>query len=281
MAHFSRRKPLGAVGAFLLVGLIAVALLADFIAPYDPISPVGPFLGGPSRAHPLGTDQLGRDMLSRIIFGARPSLYTAAIVVTSAITGGTLLGVFSGYLGGWFDLLIQRIVDGFLALPGLVLAMAVITVLGNQVVHDLPVSVAIALVINSIPGTSRVIRSTTLALKATPYVEAAHAIGCSGTRIVLRHIVPNVMSLVLVIASIQLGGVILAESSLAFLGLGIPPPTPTWGGMLSGQGARFLSVAPWMAIFPGVALSLAVLAFNLFGDALRDVLDPRLRGSGR
>jgi peptide/nickel transport system permease protein len=277
--RFARRKPLGAFGAIVLVVMVLMALFAGVIAPYDPVRSSEALLQGPSRAHVFGTDHLGRDMFSRIAWGAKPSLYTGLLVVTFSVTIGLLIGVSSGFWGGAYDLFVQRIVDGLMAIPGLVLAMAVVAVMGNRVWLSIPMSVVVALTVVMTPVTARVVRGAAIATRGNTYVEAARVLGCSERRIVFRHVVPNIMAPVIVVASIQLGGVILAESSLSFLGLGTPPPTPSWGAMLSGQGSRFFEIAPWLAIFPGIALSLAVLAFNLLGDALRDVLDPRLRGT--
>lgn len=278
VVRFARRKPLGAAGALVLLMMVFMALFAEVIVPFDPIRPSSAILQSPSADHLFGTDHLGRDVFSRIIWGARSSLYTGVLVVTATVVLGMLIGVVSAFLGGVFDLLVQRLVDGLMAFPGLLLALAVVAALGNRSWFSISLSVVIALSVGAIPGTSRVVRSAVLATKNNAYVEAARVVGCAERRIMVRHIIPNIMAPVIVIASVQLGGVILAESSLSFLGLGTPPPTPTWGGMLSGQGARYMEIAPWLAIFPGLALSLAVLAFNLFGDGLRDVLDPRLRG---
>jgi peptide/nickel transport system permease protein len=284
LTRFATHKPLGAAGAVVLTGLFLIAIFATSIAPYPENAVfVGPALEGPSNTHWFGTDNLGRDLLSRVLVGARPSLYTGLLVVTVGVTLGTLLGVTSAYAGGVFDIGVQRIVDGFMALPGLVLALAVVAVIpANESwsrIGGVHMPVAIALVVGSIPGTSRLIRSTALSLKQSAFVEAARTVGAGPGRIILRHIVPNVFAPAIVVASVQLGGVILAEASLSFLGLGAPPPDPTWGRTMSQEGRQFLEVAPWLAIFPGVAISLVVLAFNLLGDALRDVLDPRMRGT--
>jgi len=287
---FVRNKPLGAAGAFVLISMVIMALGAEWIAPYDPLTPdTTAGLDGPSLDHPAGTDQLGRDMLSRIIHGAKPSLYTGLMVVSIGSMIGMLLGATSAYLGGYFDLVVQRFVDAMLAFPGLVFAIAFLTIFSNgleiggfidlpAVWQSTPVMVVIALIILTIPTSSRVVRGATFGIINTQYVEAARAVGCSTTRIVLRHLIPNIFPVVIVIASVQLGNVILIESALSFLGLGLPPPNPSWGDMLS-RNRAFMETAPWLAIFPGIAISLAVLSFNLFGDALRDVLDPRLRGA--
>jgi peptide/nickel transport system permease protein len=229
-------------------------------------------------------------MLSRVIHGARPSLYTGVLVVSISAVLGLLVGVSSAYFGGNFDLLVQRLVDGLSAIPGLVFAMALLTVFSSGihiwklslplVWKTTPIAVVATLSVLSIPTTSRVVRSAALAIVANPYIEAAKSVGAGPIRILWHHLVPNVLAPLIVITSVQLGAVILIEASLSFLGLGIPPPYPSWGAMLQGNGRRFMEVAPWLAIFPGAAISLAVLGFNLFGDAMRDELDPRLRGTG-
>jgi peptide/nickel transport system permease protein len=274
---FARRKPLGAAGAIFLVLMVLAALLADVLAPYNPITPSATLLQAPTTAHLMGTDHLGRDVLSRILYGARPSLYTASLVVLLTICIGTGIGLLCGYVGGFADIAIQRIIDALMGFPALILTLAVVSALGQRVNYGISFSVAAALIVVSVPGNARVVRSVTLSQRAAQYVEAARVIGCKDRRIVLRHILPNLMAPIIVVASVQLGAVILAESSLSFLGYGTPPPTPTWGGMLSSSATRFMQQDPWLALFPGLALSLAVLSFNLFGDALRDVLDPRLR----
>jgi len=271
-----REKPLGTWGgAFVILILVVVAVGAPVIAPYDPNAQVADALfAPPSLAHPFGGDNNGRDVLSRVIYGARISLLVGLTSVALGTTVATLLGMVSGYLGGWIDIVIQRIVDSFMAFPGLVLLLLYVAVFGPGLQNTI---FAIALFLVFAP--SRVIRSATLGLTQNVYIDAARTLGASDLRILLRHILPNVMPIVIIIASIGVGGAILTEASLSFLGLGVPPPSVSWGYMLGGAGARasFLK-APWVAIFPGVALSLTVYAFNMFGDALRDVLDPRLRG---
>lgn len=287
---FAQQKPLGAAGAIVLVLMVILAVGADWIAPYDPIkTDTTVALDGPSLDHPFGTDQLGRDVFSRIIHGARTSLYTGLMVVAAASIIGMILGAASAYIGGYFDLVVQRFVDALLAFPGIVFALAFLTIFSSglhvwiidlpAVWQSTPLMIVIALTIIFIPGSSRIVRGATFAIINSQYVEAARAVGCTTPRIILRHLIPNIFPVVIVIASVQLGNVILIESSLSFLGLGLPPPNPSWGNMLQASGRQFMEIAPWLAIFPGIAISLAVLAFNLFGDALRDVLDPRLRGS--
>jgi ABC-type dipeptide/oligopeptide/nickel transport system permease subunit len=276
--RLARRKPLGAVSAVIILGLLAVALLAPLLAPRDPYAlnldqrglPIR--MQGPTAAFPLGTDPLGRDVLSRIIYGARVSLIVGFAAVLIGTGLGTFLGLVSGYWEGRLDYLIQRGVDTTMAVPGIVLALAVMSVLGQSLIN---IILVIALVIA--PGASRVVRGAVLAVKQATFVDAAQAMGASPGRIVARHVLPNVFAPILVVATVWLGNAIVIEAALSFLGLGTPPPTPTWGAMLSGEGRRNLETAPYLAIFPGMAISIVVLAFNMAGDALRDVLDPRLR----
>lgn len=272
--RFARRKPLGAVGACILGLYVVVALLAPAIAPHDPNAVRDEVvLVSPGREFIMGTDNFGRDVFSRVIYGARISLYVGLLSVGLGTTVGLVVGLASAYYGGRFDFMLQRVVDMFQSFPALILALAVVAALGASMNN---VAVAIAAV--TWPGASRVIRSGVLSLRQTTYVEAARALGCSNLRILARHILPNVMPIYIVLVTAYLGSAIITEASLSFLGLGTPPPTPSWGAMLSGAAQRYATVAPWMAIFPGIALSLAVFAFNFLGDALRDVLDPRLRG---
>ena len=273
-----RRKPLGAISAVILCGLIATAALAPLIAPYDPYRFNLNERGLPIRLQPpdtkffFGTDTHGRDVLSRIIYGARVSLIVGFLSVAIGTLAGTLIGLVSGYWEGSIDQALQRLVDTLMAFPGIVLALAVLSVFGQSLPN---VILVIGLVIA--PGASRVVRGTVLSVKHNIYVDAARAAGASSWRIILRHILPNVFAPILIIASVWLGNAIVIEAALSFLGLGTPPPTPTWGGMLSGEGRRSLETAPYLAIFPGLAISIVVLAFNMFGDAVRDLLDPRLR----
>jgi ABC-type dipeptide/oligopeptide/nickel transport system permease subunit len=255
-----------------------VALLAPLLAPRDPYAlnldqrglPIR--MQGPTAAFPLGTDPLGRDVLSRIIYGARVSLIVGFASVLIGTGLGTFLGLVSGYWEGRLDYVIQRGVDTTMAVPGIVLALAVMSVLGQSLIN---IILVIGLVIA--PGASRVVRGAVLAVKQATFVDAAQALGASPLRIVARHVLPNVFAPILVIATVWLGNAIVIEAALSFLGLGTPPPTPTWGAMLSGEGRRNLETAPYLAIFPGMAISIVVLAFNMLGDALRDLLDPRLR----
>src|SRR5215470_2470775 len=273
-----RRKPLGAVSALILCGLVVVAILAPVLAPYDPYKFNLNARGLPIRLQPpnakflCGTDPLGRDVLSRIVYGSRVSLIVGFASVAIGTLLGTLLGLVSGYWEGGADQVLQRAVDTIMALPGIVLALAVVSVLGQSLTN---IILVIGLVIA--PGASRVVRGTVLSIKQNTFIDAAYAAGATPWRIVLRHILPNAFAPILVIASVWLGNAIVIEAALSFLGLGTPPPTPTWGGMLSGEGRRNLETAPYLAIFPGLAISIVVLAFNMLGDALRDLLDPRLR----
>jgi peptide/nickel transport system permease protein len=265
--------PLGLFGAAIMVVFVFCAVFADFITIYSPTATdSGIRLLHPGAGHPLGADQMGRDIFSRIVYGARISL---AVGLGSTLLGsvfGVALGLASGYLGGWVDLAIQRVVDVLQAVPLLVLALVMAAALGPALDNTI-VAIAIPLV----PYTARVIRSNTLALREQPFVEAARAVGMSEFRIAVRHVLPNTIAPLIVIATAQLGAAILTEASLSFLGLGVPEPHPSWGRMLSESAAEYVRTAPWLVIFPGVAISLAVFGTNLFGDALRDILDPRLR----
>ena len=276
--RFAAAKPMGAAGAIIVALIVLAALFAPVVAPYDPYEsnlyenglPVR--LEGPSASFPLGTDAIGRDVFSRIIYGARISLVVGLGAVALGTLFGALMGLVSGYFSGKIDQVLQRIVDTLMAIPAIVLALAVITMLEPGLFN---IILVIAIVIA--PGTSRVVRGTVLAIKENVYIEAARSIGATGDRIVFRHILPNVVAPIIVIASIWVGNAIVIEAALSYLGLGTPPPTPTWGGMLALEGRRHLENAPWLALAPGAAISIAVLAVNMLGDALRDVLDPRLR----
>jgi peptide/nickel transport system permease protein len=271
---FCKRKPLGAVGAVLLLAFIVVAILAPALATHDPdLNNYRARVKPPSAEHWFGTDGFGRDIYSRVVYGARLSMYVGVLATLLGTTLGALAGLLSGFSGGRIDQFIQRCADVLFTLPGLVLAMAIVTMLGPSMLN-----VVIAIAIPRLPSTNRVIRSAVLAAKESLYVEASRAIGCRSWRIMLRHLLPNVTAPYIVIATAGLSGAILVEASLSFLGLGVPPPAPSWGRMLSVEGMRYFETAPWMAIFPGIFISAAVFGANLFGDALRDVLDPKLRG---
>src|SRR3989449_9383833 len=275
IGRFCRRKPLGALGAFIVIALLVVAVVAERLAPYGYDETIrGARMKSPSAAHWLGTDNLSRDMWSRIVYGARVSVTVGVATVGLAVLLATAVGVSSGYFGGAYDLVVQRVVDAWLSFPYLVIVLSVMAVLGPGLLN---VVLSLAVIIAAV--NSRVIRGATIGVTQTTYVEAARALGCGHGRIILRHILPNVAATVIILATIGLGTAILAESALSFLGFGVPPPYPAWGAMLSGSGRTYMFRAPWMAIWPGVAISLAVFGFNMLGDALRDVLDPRLRGA--
>ena len=271
--QFCRARTLGAVGAAVIVVMFAVALLAPVLASYDPEAvDFGAMLARPSLAHWLGTDSFGRDVLSRLIFGSRTALMVGFGASVLGATLGAILGVGSAYFGGRVDLYLQRVMDVFLSFPLIVLALALVAILGNSIPN-----LIMAIMVPMIPRSALVIRSSALAIREMPFVDAARAAGFGHARIVLRHMLPNVMAPYLIMLTAFLGQAILAEASLSFLGLGVQEPTAAWGLMLRGAAVEFAETAPWMAIFPGLAISLSVFAFNLFGDSLRDALDPRLR----
>jgi len=271
--QFARRKPLGGISALVLLLLVVMALFASRIAPYGPLAQnYDAVLAAPSWHHIMGTDQVGRDIFSRIIFGSRVSLEVGAGAVMLGTLGGAAIGVVSGYIGGQTDLVAQRFVDAWLAFPALIFLLTIIAALGPGLVQTI-----VAIGIGIVPGTSRVLRGAVLSVKQRDFIQAARASGAGNGRIMIRHIVPNVMPLIIVLSSITMAGAILAEATLGFLGVGIPPPTPTWGGMVSGNSLTYFLSAPWYAIWPGVFISVTVLAWNLAGDALRDILDPHLR----
>ena len=273
LSGFIRRKPLGAVGALVILFFTLLAIFAPAIAPYDVGDQVlSERLQGISWKHPFGTDQLGRDVFSRVIFGARTSITIGFGALVIATLWATSLGVISGYFGGWFDLLFQRVIDVWQSFPGLILIIALVPALGGGTT-----GVMIALGITGGAATSRVIRSGTLSTKANQYIEAARLVGAGDLRILLRHVLPNILYLVIITASLRVGAFILAEASLSFLGFGVKPPTPSWGQMLTGAARNFMVFRPELAIFPGLAITVVVFGFNVFGDALRDVTDPRLR----
>ena len=273
VVDFGRRRTLGAAGAVVILLMMLAAALAGVIAPHDPYeTSFLQQLKPPSGEHWLGTDAFGRDVLSRLIYGARTALKIGFGAAVTGASVGALLGVISAYFGGTIDLLLERLMDILISFPLLILALAVVTALGNT---DTNVIVAITLPI--IPRVARVIRASALSIRQMPYVEAARCLGASGRRIVLRHMLPNVMAPYLILVTAFLGQAMLSEAALSFLGLGVAEPTPAWGLMLRGASVQFVERAPWLAIAPGLAISLAVFAFNLVGDSLRDALDPRLR----
>ena len=271
---FVRKQPLGAVGLAVCLVTIFAGVFAPAIGRHDPnIGTVSDRLQAPSATYWLGTDNLGRDQWSRIIHGTRISLMVAFGAIAVGTTAGYLLGIVSGFLGGKVDDIIQRFVDALLAFPSILLALVIVSVLGPGIDK-----VIFAIAAGSAPRAARVSRGVVLSLRENVYVDAARVIGASGLRIMLRHILPNSMAPYLILASIGLGAAILTEASLSYLGLGVPPPYPSWGQMLSGSSQMFALIATWLIIFPGVAIMTLVLAFNLFGDALRDMWDPKLRG---
>jgi peptide/nickel transport system permease protein len=273
---FCRRKPLGAVGGGLVLGMLVMAAGADWIAhyPYDQ-SIAGARMRPPSVQFWLGTDNLSRDMWSRVVYGARVSVTVGFATIALGTLAAAAIGISSAYVGGAYDMAVQRLVDAWMSFPYLVIILSLMAVLGPGLLNlILSLSLLIA------AASARVIRGAALSVMQNAYIESARAMGIGHLRIVLRYVLPNVMATVIIIATIGLGGVILAESSLSFLGFGVPPPYPSWGAMLSGSGRSYMYRAPWMALWPGLAISLGVFGFNMLGDALRDVLDPRLRGGG-
>jgi peptide/nickel transport system permease protein len=270
---FTRQRPLGAIGAVIIVFMVLLAACAGWLAPYDPLeTDYGAMLAAPSAGHWLGTDAYGRDVLSRIIYGSRTALMVGLGASLLGATFGSLIGVASAYFGGRIDLTVQRFMDVLFAFPVIILALAVVAVLGTGAGN-----VILAIAAPMVPRCARVVRASALAVREMPYVDAARASGFSHGRIILRHMLPNVMAPILIMATAFLGEAILLEASLSFLGLGVQEPTAAWGLMLRGAAVQFAESAPWMAIFPGLAISLGVFGFNLFGDSLRDALDPRLR----
>jgi len=272
LGHLLRRQPLGAVGGLIVLALIAVAVLAPRLAPHGAKEATfAPFLP-PSAEFPMGTDQIGRDVLSRVIWGARLSLYVGLVSVVFGITTGSLWGAVTAYLGGAADTGSQRVVDSVMALPPIILALALMAALGQSVNN-----VIIALVVLLTPTAARTVRSIALGIVASPYMESARAVGATNWRIISRHLIPNCMAGYIVLVTTNVSYAIVVEASLSFIGAGAPPDEPSWGGMLT-AGIQALETAPWMVFFPGLAISLAVFGLNLFGDSIRDVTDPRLRG---
>ena len=274
LLRFARRRPLGVIGLGILVVMALAAIFAPVIAPYDFDTPdFTARLQSPSDEHLLGTDQLGRDILTRVIWGTRVSLGVSLAAVALAQGTAAALAIFSGYFGGWTDTIVQRFVDVWQALPTLIIVITLVGVVGPSL------GVLIAIVgLATAPRAARLIRSVVVQVREEPYIEAAQAIGVPHTQIMTRYILPNVAHVMMYSATVSLGSVILIVTSLGFLGYGIPPPQPDLGAMLSGEGLTFMRRQPMIAIAPGVAIALAVFSFNVFGDALRDALDPRLRG---
>jgi peptide/nickel transport system permease protein len=276
--QFMVQQPLGAAGLAVIIVMAICAVFAPWVAPYDPLAvDYGAMLGAPSQEHWLGTDSFGRDVLSRVIYGARTALAVGFLASFLGSTIGAIIGVVSAYFGGKIDLVIQRFMDVLLSFPIIVLAITVVAVLGKNLVFGVDINLVLAIGFPMIPKVARVVRSSALAIRELPYIDAARTAGYSDTRIIFRHMVPNVVAPYLIMLTAFVAQAILAEASLSFLGLGVTEPTASWGLMLSGAAADFYQQAPWMIVFPGIAISLAVFAFNLFGDSLRDWLDPKIK----
>ena len=275
MTRLFTEKPLGAVGAVIVMIMLLMAIFANWIAPYPYDEPhFSDALQGSSLSYLLGTDFIGRDLFSRLVHGARVSIVVALGSVALGSILAALIGITSGYMGGKFDTLAQRLVDAWMSVPPLLLLLFVMSILG-------PSTLNVTLVLGLVAiRESRVLRGAVLALKEQPFVEAARVNGATTLRILTRHVLPNVMVPIIILASLRLGQVILIEASLSFLGYGVPPPFPSWGRMLSSESRTYMEIAPWLAIWPGVFLSLTVFGWNVLGDALRDLLDPRMRGTG-
>ncbi len=277
LKRFARRNMMGTAGAVIVLIMILMAAFADAITVYDPLlNDFSVMLEAPSSEHWLGTDQYGRDLLTRIIYGARTALLVGFVSAMIGATIGLVLGVASAYFGGIFDLIFQRIMDVLMAFPLIILALAVVSI-GKALPISDAYKVILAITSPFIPRCARVVRANALAIREIPYVDAARACGFGHARIILRHMVPNVMAPYLIILTAAVGQAILIEASLSYLGLGVQEPTPAWGLMLSGGAEEYAESAPWVAIFPGLAITLAVFGFNLFGDSVRDALDPKLR----
>ena len=275
ISNFTTRKPLGAFGALIIIIMAAMAIVGPMMTSWDPLEwNLSDKLLGPTAEHWLGTDEMGRDLWSRMMSGARVSLLVGFASVAFGSGAGGVVGVISGWYGGKVDNSIQRIMDALMSIPTLILAMAITAALGTNLMN-----IIIAIGIVQIPRANRVVRSQVLAVKESQYVDSARSIGAGNLRIMVQHIAPQCVAPWLIIATGALGIAILTEASLSFLGLGVPQPEPSWGGMLTGPVRDYFVINPWLAVWPGLALSLAVYGFNLFGDAIRDVLDPRLRGT--
>ena len=271
--EFCRRQPLGTLGLAIVLVMFFAGTFAEWIAPYDPEEiDFTAMMESPSPAHLLGTDQFGRDLFSRIVFGARTALIVGFVSAFVGGFAGLVLGVGSAYFGGRIDLVFQRVLDVLMAFPLIIMALAVVAIFGTGVYH-----VILAITIPLIPRCGRVVRASALAIREVPYIDAARACGYSDTRIILRHMVPNVVAPFLILLTAFVGQAILAEASLSYLGLGVQEPVPAWGLMLQGGAEEYATTAPWIAVFPGLAIALTVFGISLFGDALRDAIDPKLR----
>ncbi len=273
ISYFVVKQPLGAFGAFIVLGIVMMGILAPFLSQHDPLHiAFENMLLPPGPEFFLGTDQFGRDILTRLLYGSRTALFVGFTAAFVGSTTGLVLGVTSAYVGGRFDLVFQRVMDLFQSFPLIIMALAIVSIFGPNLQN-----VIVAITIPFIPDCARVVRSSALAIREIPYIDAARANGFSNTRIVLRHMVPNVMAPFLIMFTTFVGHAILLEASLSYLGLGVQEPTPSWGLMLQGGAEEYAESAPWVAIWPGVAISLSVFGFNMFGDAVRDMLDPKLR----
>jgi peptide/nickel transport system permease protein len=278
VVEFMRQQPLGAISFVVIVAMMFAGIFAEWVAPYDPLNiDFAGILAPPSWEHWTGTDAFGRDTFSRIIYGARTALIIGFCSSFLGSSLGALLGASCAYFGGRVDMIIQRFVDIMLAFPIIVLALVVVAVIGKWTVLGIDVNLIFAIAIPIVPNVTRIVRSAALSIRAMPYIDAARAAGYSHARIICRHMLPNLMAPYLIMLTAYIAQAILLEASLSFLGLGVAEPTPAWGLMLSGNASDFFAEAPWMALFPGIAISLAVFAFSLFGDSLRDWLDPKFK----
>ena len=276
LSRLVREKPLGTFGLAVTLAMIVTAVFADWLAPFPHYElNLIDRMQGPSWAHPMGTDHVGRDLMSRVIYGARISLVVGLSATALDITVALLVGGTSGYVGGKFDLAVQRFVDAYIAFPGLLLLLTLMSIVGQGLIQMI-----LVLGISGGLGGSRVLRSAVIAIKENDYILAAEAIGTERWRTFIKHVVPNIVPIIIIGFSITIGGVIISEASISFLGFGLPREIPTWGGLLSQEGRQFMEVAPWLAFWPGACLTLVIYCLNMFGDAMRDLLDPRLRGTG-
>ncbi len=269
---FAREYPLGAIGGILTIFFALLAVFGPLFVPYDPVETSRSVLQSPSSEYWFGTDNLGRDLFSRVVQGARTSMTVGLLSVLISTVAGAFIGLCSGFFGGWVDAVVMRIVDMAMAFPSLVLALAIMAMLGPSMQN-----VILAIGLTQIPAISRVVRSQTLSVKSLQFIESARALGCADSRLLRQHVLPNVLPIIIIYGTTNLGYAILTEGTLSFLGAGVPPPAPSWGGMVSVQARQYMSTAPWMAVFPIAAVSLAIAGAALLGDSLRDALDPRLR----